>query len=73
MNKSITNIYRFFFTYDFTMGLYKGIGVFLPVLIVYLLGGESKNLVTVGYASLTIGIADQIGSFKHKRNELLVT
>lgn len=55
------------------MGLYKGIGVFLPVLIVYLLGGESKNLVTVGYASLTIGIADQIGSFKHKRNELLVT
>lgn len=72
MNKSITNIYRFFFTYDFTMGLYKGIGVFLPVLIVYLLGGESKNLVTVGYASLTIGIADQIGSFKHKRNELLI-
>lgn len=73
MNRSINNIYRFFFTYDFTIGLYKGIGVFLPILIVYLLGGESKNLVTVGYASLTIGIADQIGSFKHKRNELLVT
>lgn len=73
MNNSLTNIYRFFFTYDFTMGLYKGIGVLLPVFIVYLLGGESKNLITVGYASLTIGIADQIGSFKHKRNELLLT
>lgn len=73
MNQSITNIYRFFFTYDFTIGLYKGIGIFIPVLIVYLLGGEAQNLMTVGYASLTIGIADQIGSFKHKRNELLIT
>ncbi|OYQ90264.1 FUSC family protein [Wohlfahrtiimonas chitiniclastica] len=73
MNRSLTNIYRFFFSYDFTIGLYKGIGVFLPVFIVYLLGGETKNLITVGYASLTIGIADQIGSFKHKRNELLIT
>ncbi len=73
MNKSITNIYRFFFTYDFTLGLYKGLGVFIPVLIVYLLGGETKNLITVGYAALNIGIADQIGSFKHKRNELVLT
>lgn len=69
----LTSIYRFFFTYDFTMGLYKGIGVFLPVLIVYLFGGEASNLITVGYASLTIGIADQISSFKHKRNELVIT
>ncbi len=54
------------------MGVYKAVGVFLPVLIVYIFGAETQNMVTVGYASLTIGIADQVGPFKHKRNELLI-
>lgn len=75
MNNLFTLIYRFFLSYDFVLGVQKAVGIFLPVLFLFLSvdGVEYQALLITGYGSLTIAIADQVGPFKHKRNELIAT
>lgn len=79
MNQLLTATYRFLFSHDFSFGLQKAVGIFLPVGLLYLanlyypFGFDYPLMLIVGYGSLTIGISDQIGPYKHKRNELLAS
>lgn len=79
MGQRLTSTYLFFLSHNFSFGLQKAVGIFLPVILLllfslyYPLALNAKILLTVGYGSLTMGIADQIGPYKHKRNELLAS
>lgn len=73
MNHFITATYRFFFSSDFAMGVKMALGIFLPVVFLALFSLPLEILMIAGYGSLTMSIADQTGTLKHKRNEMLGT
>ncbi len=75
MNHWLSLTYRFFFSYDFMLGVQKALGIFIPVLILALIlpSFDYEALLITGYGSLVIAIADQVGPLKHKRNELTAT
>ncbi|MFD2724010.1 FUSC family protein [Ignatzschineria indica] len=73
MNHFITATYRFFFSSDFAMGVKMALGIFLPVALLALFSIPLEILMIAGYGSLTMSIADQTGTLKHKRNEMLGT
>lgn len=73
MNHFITATYRFFFSSDFAMGVKMALGIFIPVAILYCFNIPLEILMIAGYGSLTMSIADQTGTLKHKRNEMFGT
>ena len=73
VNHFITATYRFFFSSDFATGVRMALGIFLPVAILALFSLPLEILMIAGYGSLTMSIADQTGTLKHKRNEMLGT
>lgn len=73
MNHFITATYRFFFSSDFAMGVKMALGIFMPVAILYCFNIPLEVLMIAGYGSLTMSIADQTGTLKHKRNEMFGT
>ncbi len=73
MNHIITATYRFFFSSDFAMGVKMALGIFIPVAILYCFNIPLPILMIAGYGSLTMSIADQTGTLKHKRNEMFGT
>ncbi|WP_026878063.1 FUSC family membrane protein [Ignatzschineria larvae DSM 13226] len=73
MQHFITATHRFFFSSDFAMGVKMALGIFIPVIFLYLFDIPLQILMIAGYGSLTMSIADQMGTLKHKRNEMLVT
>ncbi len=73
MNHFITATYRFFFSSDFALGVKMALGIFLPVVFLALFSLPLEILMIAGYGSLTMSIADQTGSLKHQRNEMLGT
>lgn len=73
MNHFITATHRFFVSSDFAMGVQMALGIFIPVVILYFFNIPLEILMIAGYGSLTMSIADQTGTLKHKRNEMLGT
>ncbi len=73
MQHFITATHRFLFSSDFAMGVKMELGIFLPVIFLYFFDIPLPILMIAGYGSLTMSIADQMGTLKHKRNEMLVT
>ena len=71
MQRSLTEIYRFFLGYHFSVGVRVGVGIFAPLIIMLLCQVNFDYVLYFGFGSLIVSIADQIGPIRHKRNELL--